>query len=184
MDVLGVSPNAQCHCRLQEQIDPLTFRLGYDRYLEKPPTPLSTAYLPPLVDWSLFPPAHWCPNPEPLWHPNNTTTFILKQVCDFTLTSKEKKKLSLHLGHQLSVFSVDSGNGTDVLTGLQSLVELWIPQHHHVFVGHEHLEGVHSMFPHQGLHLIKYLRTIQRSQGQQSCICITVQCMQSFSLYM
>lgn len=92
MDVLGVSPSAQCHFRLQEQIDPLTFRLGYDRFLPKPPTPLSTVHLPPLVDWSLFPPAHWCPNPEPLWHPNNTNTFILKQVCDFTLTSEGEKK--------------------------------------------------------------------------------------------
>lgn len=69
----------------------------------------------------------------------------------------------VHLCHQLSVLSVDASDGPDVLTGLQRLVELRVPQHHHIFVGHEHLERVHSVLPHQGLHLATHLITGQRS---------------------
>lgn len=51
-----------------------------------------------------------------------------------------KQFVVLHLCHQLSILSMDACNGSDVLTGLKRLVELRVPQHHHVFVGHEHLE--------------------------------------------
>ncbi len=71
--------------------------------------------------------------------------------------------LGVHLGHQLSVLSVDACDGPNVLTGLQSLVKLRVSQHHHIFVGHEHLEGVHSMFSHKGLHLVPHLIKGQRS---------------------
>lgn len=69
----------------------------------------------------------------------------------------------MYLCHQLSILGMDACDGPDVLTGLQCLVQLRVPQHHHVFVGHEHLEGVDPMFPHQGLHLVTHLITVQRS---------------------
>lgn len=72
--------------------------------------------------------------------------------------------LDEHLCHQLSVLSVDTCDGPDVFTGLQRLVELRVPQHHHVFVGHEHLERVHSVLPHQGLHLITHLSAGHKGQ--------------------
>lgn len=58
-----------------------------------------------------------------------------------------------HLSHQLSILSVDPRHCPDVFAGLQRLVELSIPQHHQVFIGHEHLEGVHPVLPNQGFHL-------------------------------
>ncbi|TNN63009.1 hypothetical protein EYF80_026737 [Liparis tanakae] len=39
------------------------------------------------------------------------------------------------------------------------LVELRVPQHHRILVGHVHLEGVHAVLPHQGLHLVAHLST-------------------------
>lgn len=81
-----------------------------------------------------------------------------------------------HLGHQLSVLSVDACDGPDVLTGLQRLVELRVPQHHHVFVGHEHLEGVHSMLPHQGLHLVTHLDHRTKVRGQGSELVLAANC--------
>lgn len=59
-----------------------------------------------------------------------------------------------HLSHQLSILSMNPCHGSDVFAGLQCLVELSIPQHHQVFIGHEHLEGVHPVLPNQGLHLV------------------------------
>lgn len=56
--------------------------------------------------------------------------------------------VGLHLCHQLSILCMDTCDSPNVLTGLQRLVELRVLQHHHVFVGHVHLERVHSMLPH------------------------------------
>ena len=63
-----------------------------------------------------------------------------------------------HLCHQFPVLSVDSCYSSDVLTVLQSLEELAVPQHEHVLIGHEHLEGIHSLLPHQLLHLSSHLQ--------------------------
>lgn len=62
-----------------------------------------------------------------------------------------------NLSDQLPVLSVDSCNGPDVLTVLQSLEELAVPQHERLLVGHEHLERVHSFLSHKFLHLISHL---------------------------
>lgn len=63
-----------------------------------------------------------------------------------------------HLCHQFPVLSVDSRYGPNVLAVLQGLEELAVPQHEHVLIGHEHLEGIHPFLPHQLLHLSSYLR--------------------------
>lgn len=99
----------------------------------------------------------------------------------FWVKRKQRKELWVcvfdclrwHLCHQLSILSMDTCDGSDVFTCLQHLIELRVPQHHHIFVGHEHLEWVHSMLPHQGFHLVTYLITGQRwieseSQSQLS----------------
>lgn len=62
-----------------------------------------------------------------------------------------------HLRHQFSILGMDSCYGTDVLTMLQGLEELTVPQHEHVLIGHEHLEGIYSFLPHQFLHLGAHL---------------------------
>lgn len=74
-----------------------------------------------------------------------------------------------HLGHQLAVLGVHSGDGADVLAVLQNLEELAVSQHEHVLIGHEHLEGVHPFFPHQRLHLGLHLQG--RGRGFSS-ICL------------
>lgn len=63
-----------------------------------------------------------------------------------------------HLCHQFSVLGMDSCDGSNVLTVLQHLEELAVPQHEHVLIGHEHLEGVHSFLSHQLLHLGSHLQ--------------------------
>lgn len=65
-----------------------------------------------------------------------------------------------HLRHQLSILGVDSGYGSDVLTVLQGLEELTVPQHERVLIGHEHLEGIHSFLSHQLLHLSTHLEDV------------------------
>lgn len=62
-----------------------------------------------------------------------------------------------NLGHQLPVLSMYTAYGSDVLTVLQGLEQLAVPQHVHVLVSHVHLEGVHSFFSHQCLHLSPHL---------------------------
>jgi len=70
-----------------------------------------------------------------------------------------------HLGHQLAVLGVDAGDGPEVAAGAEDLVELAVPQHVQVLVGHEHLEGVHPLLPHQCLHLRPHLRRDGGSAG-------------------
>lgn len=78
--------------------------------------------------------------------------------------SRFRQDVSLpHLCHQFSVLGVDSCDRSDVLTVLQSLEELAVPQHEHVLIGHEHLEGVHSFLSHQFLHLSSHLQ-----EGEES----------------
>lgn len=55
---------------------------------------------------------------------------------------------------------MDSGYSTDILTVLQGLEELTVPQHERVLVGHEHLEGIHSFLSHQLLHLSAHLEDV------------------------
>lgn len=59
----------------------------------------------------------------------------------------------LYLRNQLSILGMDAGHSTDILTVLQGLKQLAVPQHVHVLICHEHLEGVHPFVPHQRLHL-------------------------------
>lgn len=59
----------------------------------------------------------------------------------------------LYLCDQLSILRMDTGHSTDILTVLQGLKQLAVPQHVHVLICHEHLEGVHTFVPHQHLHL-------------------------------
>lgn len=68
-----------------------------------------------------------------------------------------------HLCDQFPVLSVDSCYSADVLTVLQSLEELTVPQHEHVLIGHEHLKGIHSFLSHQLLHLRSHLQDVKQA---------------------
>lgn len=65
-----------------------------------------------------------------------------------------------HLRHQFSILGVDSRYSSDVLTVLQGLEELTVPQHEHILIGHEHLEGIHSFLSNQLLHLSAHLEDV------------------------
>ena len=75
--------------------------------------------------------------------------------------------LGPHLRHQLPVLGVDPGHGADVLAVLQGLEELAVPQHELVLVGHEELEGVDPVLPHQLLHLSLHLEEEEEEEEEE-----------------
>lgn len=69
-----------------------------------------------------------------------------------------------HLVHQFSVLSVDASDGSDVLTAVHGLIQLRVLQHQHIFIRHEHLEGVYTFLSHQHLHLPAHLNHTKQNQ--------------------
>lgn len=69
------------------------------------------------------------------------------------------------LSHELPIFSMDSGDGSNILASMKHLVQFAVPKHIQVLVGHEHLKRVDSLLPHQGLHFHFHLE----SKTQRQC---------------
>lgn len=76
---------------------------------------------------------------------------VCERVCERVCVSSD-------LQHQFSVLGVDAGDGSDLFTAVQHLVELRVLQHHQIFIRHEHLEGVNASLRHQHLHLPAHLQ--------------------------
>lgn len=68
------------------------------------------------------------------------------------------------LGHELPILSMDSGDCSNVLASMQHLVQLTVPKHIQVFVGHEHLERVDTLLPYQCLHFCFHLEDKMQRQ--------------------
>lgn len=68
------------------------------------------------------------------------------------------------LGHELPIFSMDPGDRPNILASVQHLVQFAVPKHIQVLVGHEHLERVDTLLPHQGLHFCFHLESRMQRQ--------------------